>query len=234
MKYDFLNDAKYDSDYFLKLAIVARHNSIVLNDHAKLAFEHQKNRKQGLFLRYTAFEELQKAIFCMLVHRGFMNKEQIFPVFFKHDAKIILFERIFKTSGLVIEDNEFFLDKIPLKKLDFNKILEDNKDFGGEYMDKRNDCLYVRPSRDGYHSPSLREDIEEQKEKLNEEMTALNAFFEIVWLYDFKGNIDGFSYYKLTPKDKPDSHNVTFAGGELIKRENFKPDWVDEFFKELE
>ena len=234
MNYDFLKDEKYDSDYFLKLAIVARHNSIVMKDHALLSSEHQKNRKQALFFRYTASEELQKAIFCMLVHRGFMNKEQIIPVFYKHQTKIILFEKIFRRGGLKIQDNEFFLEGIQLKELDFSTIIEDMKEFGRDYMNKRNDCLFVRPSEDGYHSPSSREDITKQMEILNEEMTALNVLFEIIWMYDFKGDIDGFSYYKLTPKDKPDTHHVSFAGGEIIKRENFRPDWVKELGKELE
>jgi len=234
MNYDFLKDEKYDSDYFLQLAIVSRLNAIVNKDLALLSSKHQKNRKQALFLRYTTFEELQKAIFCMLVHRGFMDKEQIIPVFYRHEAKIILFEKIFKTGSLTIMDNEFFLDGIPFKKLDFKKIIEDMKEFGKEYMNKRNDCLFVRPSKDGYHSPSLREDIAEQMEKLNGEMTALHFLFTIIWTNDFIGTIDNFQYYKLTPKGKPDEHHITFAGGELIKRENFRPDWVVELGKKLE
>ena len=63
MKYDFLKEEKYDLDYFLKLALVSRHNSIILKDTAKLVFQNPKNRVHGLSLQYTSFEELQKGIF---------------------------------------------------------------------------------------------------------------------------------------------------------------------------
>lgn len=234
MKYNFLNETKYDSDYFLKLAIVARHNSIILKNNANLLFQNQNQIRHGLFLLYTAFEELQKAIFCMFVHRGYMTKEQILPIFSKHEAKIILFEKIYKSpKGLSIENNEFFLDGMPLRALDFKKLIEENENFGRDYMDKRNDCLYARPDVNGYYSPSVKHDIEQQRTKLNDELTALNALFDLVWKYDFQGIITGFYYYKLSPKNKPASHHVTFAGGQLIERKNFRPSWVDDLGKEL-
>ena len=234
MKFGFLNEAKYDSDYFLKLAIVSRHNAIVLKDTANHVFQNQKHRKYGLFLLYTSFEELQKAIFCMFAHRGFINKEQILPIFSRHEAKIILFEKIFRSSkGLSIYNNEFSLDGIPLKDLDFKKIVDENLDFARSYMDKRNDCLYARPDASGYHSPSINWDIEIEKTRLNDEMSALNGFFEIIWMHDFKGSFNGFQYYKLIPKNKPNTHHISFVGGKLIKRKNFRPSWVDDLKKEL-
>ncbi|MBM3910793.1 MAG: hypothetical protein FJ356_04005 [Thaumarchaeota archaeon] len=235
MRYDFLGESKYDSDYFLRQAIVARHNSIVLKNNSNRIYKDHQGEKHGLFLLYTAFEELQKAIFCLFVHRGFMNKEQVLPIFSKHEAKIIIFEKIFRSSkGLSIYNNEFSLDGIPLKNLNFTKIIEENQDFGRSYMDKRNDCLYSRPDINGYHTPSIKSDIEKEKTRLNDEMSALNALFEIIWMYDFNGSVDGFQYYKLTPKDKPEKHNITFVGGKLIPRENFRPSWVENLGKELD
>lgn len=232
MKYNFPNDTKYDSDYFLKLALVAKHNSIVLKDTAKLTYQNTKNRIHGLSLQYTSFEELQKGIFCLLVHRGFMKKEQIIPVFSRHEAKIILFETIFKSKfGLVIQNDEFFLDGKSLKKLDFEQIIKKNQKFGKEYMNKRNDCLYVRPDASGYHSPVLMKDIEKQWAKLNDEKTALNFLFEFIWVYDFKDFFcTHFNYYKLASKD----HHVVFVGTKLKERKNWRPSWVDKLQKELQ
>jgi AbiV family abortive infection protein len=235
MNYDFLKDVKYDLDYFLKQAIIARHNSIILKNNANRVFKDQQAEKHGLFFLYTAFEELQKAIFCLFVHRGFMNKEQILPIFWKHESKIILFEKIFRSSkGLSIYNNEFSLDGILLKNLDFKTIIAENEIFGKNYMEKRNECLYSRPDENGYYSPSVKSNIDKEKERLNDEMSALNGLFEIIWMYDFNGHIDGFQYYKLTPKDKPEKHNITFVGGELIERKDFRPKWVDELGKELD
>jgi len=99
-------------------------------------------------------------------------------------------------------------------------------------MYKRNDCLYARPNVNGYYSPSVRHDIQKQIIKLNDEMTALNFLFEFVWKYDFQGEIDGFYYYKMNPKDKPANHHITFVGG-YLERRNYRPAWVDELGTEL-
>ncbi|MCA9819885.1 MAG: AbiV family abortive infection protein [Nitrosarchaeum sp.] len=235
MKFGFLKDKKYDSDYFLKLAIMTRHNSLVLKDKALHIFKDDENSKHGLFLRYTAFEELQKALFCMLVHRKFVYIEKILPVFSDHKAKIILFEKIFNSKkGLSIHNNELIVDGMPLKELDFEDIFKEFENFSKEYMAKRNDCLYIRPTESGYYSPNFKENISKERERLNDESTALNFLFNVLWKYDFKGIVDGFEYYKLTPKDQPEKHNITFAGGELIERKDYRPSWVDGLLKELE
>lgn len=232
MKFGFLKDKKFDSDYFLKLALVARHNAIVMKDTAKLTSKDPKTRIHGLSLQYTSFEELQKAIFCMFVHRGFMNKGQIFPIFSRHEAKIILFEKIFKTkTGLVINNNDFFLDGVSLKELDFEKIINENQNFAREYMKKRNDCLYVRPDVSGFVAPVLMKDIEKQWIKLNDEKSVLNFIFEFVWGHDFTDFVGvGFNYFKLKPKD----HHIRFIGSELKARKNYKPKWVDKLEKQLQ
>ena len=163
----------------------------------------------------------------MLVHRGYMNKEQIPLIFSKHEAKIILFEKIFNSPyGLTIDNQEFILEGVPLKQLDLKKIIEDNKDFGQKYMEKRNDCLYVRPNENGFHSPSSRSDFEQEQRRLINELSVLNGLWEMLWKYDFKGKFNGFYCYRFVSKGKP-VHDIHFSGsGFLIKRKDYRPKWV--------
>ena len=236
MKFDLSDTKSFDSDYFLKLAITCRHNAIVLRDSANRAFENNHSKNHAIFLLHTAFEELQKAIFCLFVHRGFMTPSQIAPIFSKHEAKIILFEKIFHSPNFYIKKGRFYLDDTLLLDLNFKKLIEDNRDFGRDYMEKRNDCLYVRPDKDGNcYTPSrtlVNADL--QRTDIISKLTALYSFFDIVWTNDFEGDFENFNYYKLTPKGKSDTHHVTFTGtGILNPRKNYKPDWVDEYGKKL-
>ena len=236
MKYDF-SDSKYDSEYFLRLSIECRQNCGNLIKTANLILK-VSGLRHSLLPRYTAFEELQKAIFCMLVHRGYMNKEQISIIFSKHESKIILFEKIFNSPvGLSIENQEFILDGIPLKQLDFKKIIDENKEFGQKYMEKRNDCLYVRPDKNGVYSPSTKSDFKEEQQRLISEISVLNGLWEILWKYDFKGKFWGFSCYRITSKGKRPMHDIHFNGGIPIERKNYRPDWakdVDEQFVSMD
>lgn len=226
MKYNFPNDAKYDSEYFLKLSIACRQNCGNLIKTANLILK-VSGLRHSLLPRYTAFEELQKAIFCMLVHRGYMNKEQVSLIFSKHEAKIILFEKIFNSSsGLTIDNQEFILDGVPLKQLNLKKIIEENKDFGQKYMERRNDCLYVRPNENGFHSPSSKSDFEQEQVKLISETSVLNGLWEMLWKYDFKGRFNGFTCHRIAPKGKPAIHEIMYSGGFLIERKNYRPKWV--------
>jgi len=236
LKFDF-SDSKYDSEYFLKLSITCRQNAGNLIKTANLILK-VSGLRHSLLPRYTAFEELQKAIFCMLVHRGYMNKEQIPLIFSKHEAKIILFEKIFNSPyGLTIDNQEFILEGVPLKQLDLKKIIEDNKDFGQKYMEKRNDCLYVRPNENGFHSPSSKSDFEQEQQRLINELSVLNGLWEMLWKYDFKGKFNGFYCYRFVSRGKP-VHDIHFSGsGLLIERKDYRPKWVkdvDEQFVSME
>lgn len=228
MKYDF-SDLKYDSDYFLKLSIECRQNCGTLIKTANLILK-VSGRRHSLLPRYTAFEELQKAIFCMLVHRGYMNREQISLIFSKHEAKIILFEKIFNSpAGLTIDNQEFILDGIPIKQLDLKKIIEENKDFGKKYMERRNDCLYVRPNENGFHSPNIKSNFEEEQQKIISEISVLNGLWEMLWKYDFNGRFDGFTCIRITKKGKKPIHEISSHGkGVLIERKNYRPNWLKE------
>lgn len=227
MKYDFTNDEKYNSEYFLRLSIACRQNCGNLIKTANL-IKKVSGLRHSMFCRYTASEELQKAIFCMLVHREYMKKEQISLIFAKHEAKIILYEKIFNSgSGLTIDNQEVILDGEPLKKLDLKRIIEENKEFGLQYMKKRNDCMYVRPDEKGIHSPSEEADFEQEETRLIREISTLNGLWGMLWKYEFKGKFRGLTCSRIIKDGKP-IYEISATGGILVERTNYRPKWADD------
>ncbi len=223
MKFEFIKE--FSSKDFLGMSLECRYNSIVMKDSANLLFKNKSSKNHGLFLLHTSMEELQKSVFCMFVHRDFMKSAQITPVFSKHEAKIILFEKIFENPKFMIKKGEFWLDGMPLKLVDLDEIIKNNTKISRQYMENRNDCLYVKPVHNGnWHNPSKTiVDIDSKKEKILDELSYLNNFLQIIWSNDFEGDLENFYYYKLTPKGKPKTYNITFSGtGIITEREKYK------------
>lgn len=213
------------------MAIRSKHTSIKLKDSAKLLFEKESSKRHGLFLYYTAAEEMQKALFCMFAHRGIMRPEQIGTIFTKHETKIILFHMIFRNTKFYVKDSKFYYGEDLLKNLNLKDLANSDPDYVSQYYAKRNDCIYTKPNSDGttYDPSQLPINIESERQRMNDELTYINTVFEVIWIYDFNGDFSDFDYYILTPKDKPKKYNFTFnGGGELIKREKYKPDSFDE------
>lgn len=216
----------YSSDDLLEMAIRSRHNSIVLKDSAFALFDKPKSESHALFLYYSALEEFQKGLFCMFAHRGFMKESQLEPIFKNHATKIILFQMIFRNEKFYIKNSKFYYDGVLFEDLDI-KNLPDVKDGYKKYMEKRNDCLYVRFNDDktSYDPSTHNLDVEERRLEIHDEMTYLNAMFDTTWQYDFVGEFSNFDYYKLTPKDKPVKYQFTFSGSGILNlRTNFRTD----------
>ena len=223
----------YSSIDLLEIAIRSRHNSIVLKDSAFVLFDKPKSENHALFLYYSALEELQKGLFCMFAHRGIMKESQLESIFKNHATKIILFNMIFRNRKFYILNGKFYYDDVLFEDLDIRN-LPDVKNCYKKYMKKRNDCLYVRFNDDNTsHDPSEHNrEVDERRLEIHDELTYLNAMFEITWLYDFDGEFSDFDYIKLTPKNKPVKYETTFSGsGKLIKRDNYRPDGFLERFE---
>ena len=110
-------------------------------------------------------------------------------------------------------------------------IADEDRTVYRDYMKKRNDSLYVRPNEDGtaYDPSEEPEDIEERRKEITDTISYLWAWFEVIWLNDFEGDLGNLDYYKLTPKENPEKINITFSGtGKLIprKEEEYYPDSV--------
>ncbi|MCH7561740.1 MAG: hypothetical protein IIC67_10335, partial [Thaumarchaeota archaeon] len=145
----------------------------------------------------------------------------------------ILFNMIFRNRKFYILNGKFYYDDVLFEDLDIRN-LPDVKNCYKKYMKKRNDCLYVRFNDDNTsHDPSEHNrEVDERRLEIHDELTYLNAMFEITWLYDFDGEFSDFDYIKLTPKNKPVKYETTFSGsGKLIKRDNYRPDSFLERFE---
>lgn len=220
----------FTSEDFLEMALRCRHNSFVLKDSAKLLFENESSKRHSLFMYYTAAEEFQKALFCMFAHRGIMRPEQMGTIFSKHESKILLFHMIFRNSNFYVKDGRFYYGSDLLKNLNLKDLTNNDSDYISQYYEKRGDCIYVKPNSDGTtYDPSQQPiNVDEEWERIHDELTYLNGIFDLVWIHDFIGDFSNFDYYSMNPTGKPITYHFTFSGsGELVKREKYKPDDLD-------
>ena len=223
----------YSSIDLLEIAIRSRNNSLALASSATELFKKPRNKSHGLFLYYSASEEFQKGLFCMFAHRGIMKSSQLTPIFKNHATKIILFQMILRNEKFYIQNSKFYYDGVLFENLDIEN-LPDVKNRYKKYMKERNDCLFVRFNDDNtsYDPSRHNRDVEKRKLELHDELTYLNAMFDIVWAYDFKGDFSTFDRLKFTPKNKEPKYSYTFSGtGKLIKRKNYRP---KSFLKRIE
>lgn len=217
----------FNSDDLLELAIRSRHNSIVLKNAANALLMKDSTKNHGLFLLRTASEEHQKALFVMMAHRGILKTSQLVPIFSNHATKIILFKMIFRNSKFHVKNGKFYLDETLLENLDLEQLAISDKTFYKDYMNKRNDHLYVKPNSDNttYDPSQMIPDVEKEKGKIIDQMSYLNAFFDVIWVHDFVGDFGDFDYCTLYPKGQKKKYQFTFSGsGELVERKNYKPE----------
>ena len=142
---------------------------------------------------------------------------------------------LFRNPKFYIKNGQFYFDGTLFENLDLVALADTDKTVYRDYMDKRNDCLYVRPNDDGsaYDPSDKPQDIGTRREEIVDPISYLWAWFEVIWLNDFVGELGDLDYYKLTPKGKPDRINITFNGsGKLVKRkeEDYYPDSVKKRF----
>lgn len=194
-------------------------NAVRLQDSAKKLCQ-TSNAYHGLFLLYTAREELEKAIFCLFVHHGHMMKSQATIIFKDHKVKILLADRIYKTLSIL--NGEIFIDNTPLKQLDITKLAKSNMVNYQNYMNKRNSCLYVEPENSGgWWSPKSMKDIDKKKNEISGILCALYGFLLLFGDYDLHGNINHLTLFTIRPSGKPHQTHIQFSStSQIVKRKN--------------
>ena len=181
-------------------ALSSRNNAVVLMDSATNLLK-SKNPHHGLFILMTANEELEKAIWCLLVHYGFINSSKIDTVFKQHEHKIFLFHLIYNL--LEFKNGEIYLKNTSLKKFDLKKHAQKNNTYVQNYKTLRESCLYVKDSAvSGWKNPKKQllemRDFKKIIERQKDNFLGLLQFLHMLGDYDFAKS--GSSHFKFFPK----------------------------------
>lgn len=193
-------------------------NAIVLKDSASNLYQ-GTNKHVALFLLYTSCEELEKAIFCLFVHYGHLNKSQINSVFGLHKLKIILFEKIFNDKAIELKNVEFVLNGKPLKSIDLKKLAQQNDALWQKYKQEREGCLYVEPQGRNWHYPKSIANIEKKWDDVSTKWLGLYAFYTVLEKNELDGDLGNFSLVVKRPAGQSKSLSLTFSGsGKAVSR----------------
>ena len=207
------------SNHWLLGALRARNNAVVLKDSATNLLKSQ-NKHLGLFLLMTSNEELEKAIWCLLVHYGFVHVHQIHTVFKQHEHKIFLFHFIY--NFLEFKNGEIYLKNLPLKKFNLKKFAQKQKTLVHNYKRLRENCLYVQDSIFGWKIPKKyvmgMRDFDKIVQRQNDTFMGLLQFLHIVGDYDLaqSGSSD-FKFFPKRSKKVDRGYSFTFAAIGQVK-----------------
>jgi len=186
------------SKHWLLGALRSRNNAILLKDSANNLLK-TKNKHIGFFLLITANEELEKAIWCILVYYGYANMSQIETVFKQHEHKIFLFPLIYEQ--LRFEKNKIYFHNTPLTTFNLTKYARTEKKSVEIYKKLRESLLYVSPLGSGWGSP-----IEISNTKSFNKMVQMHedVFMGLLQFLKFIGDYDlsksTFTSFKFFPK----------------------------------
>lgn len=176
------------------------------------------NKHIALFLLYTSCEELEKAIFCLLVHFKHLNQTQIDSIFRLHQSKIILNEKIFISNIFSDINGEYFLDGEILKSIDFQKIIQQNDASWETYKKERESCLYVEPQGENWHYPKAITDVEIRWNETNRKWHLNRAFYKLVEQNGLDDDFNITSLIVVTPNGQSENDVSIFNGtGKALK-----------------
>jgi len=186
------------SKHWLLGALRSRNNAILLKDSATNLLK-TKNKHIGFFLLLTANEELEKAIWCILVYYEYVNVSQIETIFKQHEHKTFLFPLIYEQLRFV--KNKIYFHNTPLTKFNLTKYALIEKRSVEIYKKLRESLLYVSPLSSGWGSP-----IEISKTKSFNKMVQIhkNVFMGLLQFFNIIGDYDlsksGIASFKFFPK----------------------------------
>ena len=201
------------SNHWFLGALQSRNNARVLKDSATHLLK-SKNQQHGLFFLMTANEELEKAIWCLLVHYGLANVQQISTVFKQHEHKIFLFHLIF--NYLKFKNGEIYLKNIPLKKFDLKKYAQKQKTYVKNYKNLRENCLYVQDSIFGWKIPKKwmleMRHFDKIVAKQKDTFMGLLHFLHTVGDYDLsKSDVSNFKFFPKRNKKGDRGYSFSFV-----------------------
>ena len=152
----------------------------------------------GLFLYHIAYEEIAKAVYCLLIHYGkIKNEEFIKPKFRDHEAKIILFDKIFNSNSFSILGGVARFDDLPIDSIQLRDL---NKEYSKKLEKHRTetmDLLYVDREEKKWKNPNLRiKDIKKLEKDMRSKILSLHTIYEIIDKSNLEGTLDNFKIIK--------------------------------------
>ncbi|HLC24241.1 MAG TPA: hypothetical protein VJJ25_01260 [Nitrosopumilaceae archaeon] len=106
-KFDFLENMEIER--FLDGAWRSYYNALDLKKSSEQILD-SDTKQFGIFLLCSAYEEMAKAVFCILVFYGQIPSIQIQKVFADHKIKIALFDAIYQNDEFYVENGEFVIN----------------------------------------------------------------------------------------------------------------------------
>lgn len=169
---------------YLEGAEHCKTNSERLETSARILLQNDDGTDSfGLFLYYIAYEEIAKAIFCLFVHRGWLQEDFVNPVFTDHRTKLFLYEEIFRS--LAFSAGEPFLGGARLGDISFDEFINQHRAAIMEHRKRTKDFLYVGKKED-WEVPQVEiSNVRELEKEIKAKIVALNIIYEFV-----KGNTD--------------------------------------------
>ena len=195
-------------DYY-EGAINCKTNSDRLSTSARIILnDSTRTDSFGFFLYHIAYKEMSKAIFCLFVDRGWVGPDFIKVVFAEHNAKIFLFDEIFRSFEM--KDNRAYLGGEMLGQRPLSEFMKENKSLNRQHRKITNDFLYVNKgdmwSVPLVSVPNRYNDEEKIKEKILSLETVfymieekLDGYYSHIKNFKIIESNDGFSIRYTTP-----------------------------------
>ena len=122
-------------------------NSARLETSARIILKDEDGTDSfGLLLYYLSYEEIAKAIFCLFVDRKWVTEDFVDYVFKYHEAKIFLFEEIFRSLEII--NGKGHLGGAPIGDVLLENFIELHKRVIKEHRRKTMDFVYVGKNND--------------------------------------------------------------------------------------
>ncbi|SMH70237.1 AbiV family abortive infection protein [Candidatus Nitrosotalea okcheonensis] len=186
-------------------------NAEELKESANSLYE-STNKPVALFLLCTSCEELEKAIFCLLVHFKHLKQEQINSIFRLHQSKIILNKTIFIDKTFGYEKGVYLLDGEMLENIDFEKIIQQNDASWKKYKKERESYLYADLQGAKWHHPKSITDLDYMWNETNQKWHTNRAFYKLVEQNGLNDDFNIVSLIVVPPNPKNENDVSVFIG----------------------
>ena len=160
----------------------------------------------ALYLYGVANEELAKSIWCLFVHRGWVNESFIEKIFRWHHSKLFLLEEMLESFS--VQYGKGLLGGQELGNISLEEFVDKHKNLIEEYRNQAKDFLYV-DRKEVWHAPEF--DLDNFKdlfEKFEDKYCKLDLFREFILVeYDKKAHsTNNFHVYK----NKDGNYSIQF------------------------